>query len=84
MSTTPLLRNPFADPAQPTFADLITRVIAAKSLSPTTRQNWTWALRTVARATDKKPAEVPAHPAFLREFGQLKWIPSVGPLGPVS
>ena len=66
MATSPLSRNPFADPSLPTFADLILRVKADNQLLLRTRQNWTWALRTVARAAGKDPAAVPAHPEFLR------------------
>jgi hypothetical protein len=60
-------RNPFADPSTLTLADLIARVRSADTLSLTTRQNWAWALRTVARAAGKDPATVPAHPQFLRK-----------------
>jgi integrase len=60
------LPNPFADPVLPTFADLIARIKAEESLPLRIRQNWCWALRTVARAVDKNAAAIPAHPAFLR------------------
>ena len=68
MSTTPQSRNPFADPSLPTFADLIARIAADEKLPPRTRQNWTWALRAVARAVGKEPAAIPAHPEFLRKM----------------
>src|SRR6266568_3058707 len=68
MATTPLSRNAFADPALPTFADLITRVQADVTLPSPKRQNWAWALRTVARAVGKDPVAVPAHPEFLRKL----------------
>jgi integrase len=68
MATTPLSRNPFADPALPTFADLIARVQAAGALPLRTRQNWCWALRAVSRAVGKDPAAVPAHPKLLRKL----------------
>jgi integrase len=67
MADTLQSRNPFADPSTPTLAELIARVRAAETLPLPTRQNWTWALRTVARAAGKHPAEVPAHPEFLRK-----------------
>ncbi len=66
MSTTPQSRNPFADPSLPTFADLIACIAADEELPLRTRQNWTWALRTVARAVAEDPVAVPAHPEFLR------------------
>ena len=68
MATTPSSRNPFADPTLPTFADLIGRIQADEGLPPRTRQNWTWALRAVARAVGNDPAAVPAHPEFLRKL----------------
>ena len=68
MATIPSSRNPFADPTLPTFADLIGRVQADEVLPLRTRQNWCWALRTVARAVGKDPAVVPAHPEFLRKL----------------
>ena len=61
-------RNPFADPSLPTFADLIDRIGADKNLLLRTRQNWSWALRTIARATGKELAAVLAHPEFLRKL----------------
>jgi integrase len=66
MAITPSSRNGFADPSLLTFADLITRVEADKTLPLRTRQNWAWALRVVARAIGKDPVAVPAHPEFLR------------------
>jgi integrase len=68
MATTPLSRNPLADPTLPTFAELIIRVNADESLPLRIRQNWTWALRTVGRAVGKEPAAVPAHPEALRKL----------------
>ena len=67
MATSPLSRNAFADPTLPTFADLLLRVKADKPLPLIIRQNWCWALRTVARAVGKEPAALPAHPEFLRK-----------------
>jgi integrase len=61
-------RNQFADPCLPTFADLIKRIGADKNLPLRTRQNWGWALRTIARATGNEPAAVPAHPEFLHRL----------------
>jgi integrase len=66
MTTSPLSRNPFADPALPTFADLLEHLKQDRELPKSKRQNWMWALRAVARAVDKKPAEIVAHPEFLR------------------
>src|SRR5713101_2039923 len=68
MADASLSRNPFADPTLPTFADLISRVQAEEALPLRTRQNWTWALRAVARAVGKDPVAVPAHPEFLRKL----------------
>jgi integrase len=67
MSTTPQSRNPFADPSLPTFVDVIARIAADEKLPLRIRQNWTWALRAVARAVGKEPAAIPAHPEFLRK-----------------
>jgi integrase len=67
MATIPPSRNPFADPTLPTFADLIARVAADEALPLRTRQNWSWALKAVARAVGKDPVAVPAHPEFLRK-----------------
>src|SRR5215472_5682373 len=68
MAQTAASRNPFADPQLPTFADLIDRIRADKELPLRTRQNWTWALRAVARAVKKVPIAIPAHPEFLRKL----------------
>src|SRR5205807_7712089 len=68
VATAPLSRNPFADPIIPSFADLIARVAADDRLPLRVRQNWSWALRTVARAAGKDAAAVPAHPEFLRRL----------------
>ena len=40
-----------------------------------TRQNWSWALRAVARAAGKDPAAVPAHPEFLRALFKHVMLP---------
>ena len=61
-------RSAFAAPGQPSLADLIARVEAAPDLPRTIRQNWCWALRTVARVAGKAPAAIPAHPDFLRRL----------------
>jgi integrase len=61
-------RSSFAAPGQPSLADLIARVEAAPDLPRTTRQNWCWALRTVARVSGMAPAAIPAHPDFLRRL----------------
>ena len=61
-------RNPFADPAFPTFADLLARVVADDSLPLRTQQNWCWALRAVARAMGRELTAIPAHPEALRKL----------------
>jgi hypothetical protein len=68
MARTSPSRNPFTDPTLPTFADLIDRIEADKELPLRTRQNWTWALRAVARAVAKDPIAVPAHREFCTNF----------------
>jgi integrase len=68
MAAPPLSRNPFADRSLASFADLILRVAGEERLPLRTRQNWTWALKAVARAVGKDPAAVPAHPEFLRKL----------------
>jgi integrase len=60
-------RSPFTTDDQPTFADLIARIQSA-DLPKLTRQNWCWALRTIARVAGKEPAAVPAHPEYLRRL----------------
>ena len=59
-------RNPFTDPLLPTFADLIDRIAGDMLLPLHQRRNWMWALRLIARAAGKAPAQIPAHPEFLR------------------
>lgn len=68
MAGTHLSRKDFADPSLPTFADLIDRLRKDGILPQTTRQNWMWALRAVARASGKEPIAVLAHPDFLRKL----------------
>src|SRR5262249_3897157 len=68
MASEQVSRSAFAAPGQPSLADLIGRVEAASDLPKTTRQNWCWALRTVARVASKEPAAIPAHPDFLRRL----------------
>src|ERR1051325_8523419 len=78
MAPTPLSRNPFADPAIPTFADLIARVKADPTIPKPRRQNWVWALKALARSTGKAPAALPAHPEFLRGLFKQAAPASVG------
>src|SRR5215469_12538333 len=66
MTAAPPSRNPFADAALPTFADLLERLKRDRDLPKAKRQNWRWALKTVARAAAKDPAEIVAHPGFVR------------------
>src|ERR1051325_9990462 len=78
MAPTPLSRNLFADPAIPTFADLIARVKADPTIPKPRRQNWVWALKALARSTGKDPAAIPAHPEFLRGLFKQAAPASVG------
>jgi integrase len=66
MATTPQSRNPFADPNLPSLAELLDRLKQDQELPATKRQNWMWALKVVARAVGKEPADIVAHPEFLR------------------
>lgn len=66
MTTLPLSRNPFADASVPSFADLLERLKRDRELPKAKRRNWAWALKTLARAAAKNPAEIVAHPEFVR------------------
>ena len=66
MTTTPQSRNPFANPNLPSLAELLDRLKQDQELPATKRQNWIWALKVVARAVGKEPADIVAHPEFLR------------------
>jgi integrase len=68
MALTQASRSAFAAPGHLTLADLIGQVEAASELPKSTRQNWCWALRTVARMAGKVPSAIPAHPEFLRRL----------------
>jgi len=68
MAATPASRRAFFPESQPSLADLIVRIAAASDLPKTTRQNWCWAIRTVARVGGKEPVAVAAHPEFLRRL----------------
>ena len=78
MATTPLSRNAFADPAIPTFADLIARVKADPTIPKRRRQNWVWALKALPRSVGNDPAAIPAHPEFLRAIFKRAAPASVG------
>ena len=65
MARTALSRNPFAATNLPTLADLLDQLKRDRELPKSKRQNWIWALKAIARASDKDPAEVVAHPEFL-------------------
>src|SRR4051794_341860 len=78
MAATPLSRNAFADPAIPTFADLIARVKADPAIPKRRQQNWVWALNALARSAEKDPAAIPAHPEFLRGLFRRAAPASVG------
>ena len=71
-------RSAFAAPGHPTLADLIARVEAASELPKSTRQNWCWALRTVARVAHMAPPAIPAHPDFLRRLMRKATPPGFG------
>ena len=66
MAHTAQSRNPFADPNLPSLADLIDRLKQDRDLPATKRQNRMWALNAFARAVGKEPADIVAHPEFLR------------------
>src|SRR5262249_17660650 len=66
MASKPVSRSAFAAPGQPSLADLIARVEAAPDLPKITRQNWCWALRTVAPVARKAPPAPPPHPPAFR------------------
>jgi hypothetical protein len=77
MANTSISRNPFADPTVPTFADLIERLKVGE-FPQTKRQNMIWALNVVARAVGRSPAEVVAHPEFLRALMEKAAPESIG------
>src|SRR4029077_1135614 len=79
MTSSPVSRSPFAAPDQLSFADLIARICSA-DLPKITRQNWCWALRTVARVIGREPTAVSAHPEFLRR-SMAKAAPAATGLG---
>ena len=64
MSATTPSRNAFADPAIPTFADLIARVKADPTIPKARRQNWVWALKALPRSVGKDPAAIPPTRSF--------------------
>ena len=68
MATSPVSRNSFTASAQRSLADLIGRIEQTTEIPKTTRQNWCWALRTIARVAGKDPEAIPAHPDFLRRL----------------
>jgi integrase len=78
MTTSLPSRSPFADPALPTFADLLERLKRDQDLPKAKRQNWKWALKTVARAAAKDPAEIVGHPGFVRNVMQRAAPESIG------
>jgi hypothetical protein len=49
------------------LADLVARITADDSLSIKQRQETASALRTVAKALQRRPEEIPAHPLYLKE-----------------
>src|SRR3954452_9672271 len=79
LMATPLSsRHAFADPAIPTFADLIARVTADPTIPKPRRQNWVWALKALPRSVGKDPGAIPAHPEFLRAVLKRAALASVG------
>jgi len=52
MATSEGSRSAFTNADQPSFADLIARIGTA-DLPKLTRQNWRWALRTIARVAGR-------------------------------
>jgi integrase len=78
MTNTSQSRNPFANPTVPTFADLIDRLKVDRELPKTKRQNMVWALKVIARAIGKTPAEVVAHPEVLRALLKKAAPASIG------
>src|SRR5262249_28915950 len=74
----PLSRNQFADPNLPSLAVLLERLKGDRELPATKRQNWMWALQTVARASGKTPAAIIAHPEFLRAVMKEATPDSIG------
>jgi hypothetical protein len=78
MIAVPPPRNPFADPMLPTFADLIDRIASDTLVPLRQRRNWMWALRLVARAAGEAPAQIPAHPEFLRPIFKKSVPASLG------
>jgi integrase len=66
MATPPQSRNPFSDPNLPSFELLLDALKCDQELSATKRQNWMWALKAAARACGKAPADIVAHPEYLR------------------
>ena len=81
MATSPVSRNSFAASAQLSLADLIGRIEETTEIPKTTRQNWCWALRTIARVAGKDPEAIPAHPDFLRRLS-AKSAPIAAGLSP--
>jgi integrase len=70
MASTAQSRNPFAAPSLPSLAVLLDRLRRDQELPVTKRQNWMWALKAIARACGKVPADIVAHPEFLRVLMQ--------------
>jgi integrase len=71
-------RNPFADPNLPSLADLISRIALDGSLPLRQRQNQVWAMRLVARVAKQDPAQIPAHPEYLRSIWKKAAPASLG------
>ena len=78
MAQPPLSRNAFADTKLLTLADLLDQLKRDRELPKSKRQNWIWALKAIARASDKDPADIVAHPEFLRAIMQRAAPESIG------
>ena len=78
MATASPSRNPFADPNLPSLADMIERLKQDQRLPIRRRQNWIWAAKTIARAIGKNPADIIAHPEFLRTVMEKAAPASIG------
>jgi len=62
----------------PTFAELLERLKRDQDIPKVKRQNYMWALKTVARAAAKDNAEVLAHPQFVRGLMRRAAPQSIG------
>jgi len=66
MSTEPSSRKPPAPFASPSLADVLGLIEVERGSAPRRRQDQASAIRTLARALGRRPAEIPADPSYLR------------------